>query len=189
MVAEVPIANKHLCMEKDFIILCKEKGYEVIDLSYHHNYNDEAAGALRRDFSPASMSIRVSPDMLIQKPVDGFYKSSFVELKTGNSSVMQMEAFQLLQNKVLEKTLKSPCLYVYRGKLSKDKMIACYAKDIRVSKLVIPNAQKNRYIQPILQNSFEVPLEKREYINGFSNDPYVEVSDLSNWYPVSEYVN
>jgi len=176
-------------MEKDFTSLCKEKGYDVIDLSYHHNYSDEAAEALRRDFSPASMSVRVSPDMLIQKSRDGLYKSSFVELKTGNSSVMQMEAFQLLQNKVLQKTIKTPCLYVYRGKLSDDEMIACYAEDIRVSQLVIPNALKNKFLRPILLRSFEVPLKEREYINGFSNDPYVEVTDLTNWFPVSEYLN
>lgn len=186
---EVAIANKHLQMEKEFALLCKEKGYEVIDLSYHHNYSDETAEALRRDYSPASLSVRVSPDLLIQKESGGLYKSSFVELKTGNSSVMQAEAFQLLQNKVLEKNLKTPCLYIYRGKLSNGKMIACNAEDIRVSKLVIPNASKNKFLRPILLRSFEVPLQERDYINGYSNDPYVEVSDLTNWFPITEYLN
>lgn len=175
-------------MEKEFSEYCKGKGYEVIDLSYHHNCDDETAGALRKDFSPASLAVRVSPDMLIQKSVGGVYKSSFVELKTGNSKVMQMEAYQLLHNKVMEKNLKTPCIYIYRGKVSDYNMIACLSKNIRVSKLVIPNADKNRLIRPILENAFEVPLEEREYIKGYSNDPYVEVSDISNWYPISQYL-
>lgn len=162
----------------------------MIDLSYHHNCDDGTAASLRKDFSPASLSVRVSPDMLIQRNEGGLYKSCFVELKTGNTkNLIQMEAFQLLQNKVLEKNLKTPCLYVYRGKVSENEMIACYAEDIRVSRLVIPNALKNKFIRPILEQSFAVPLEEREYIHGFSNDPYVEVTDLKNWFPITQYLN
>lgn len=176
-------------MEKEFTDLCSKYGYEVIDLSYHHNYSDEKAEVLRRDFSPASLSVRLSPDMMIQKSSDGLYKSSFVELKTGNSRNIQMEAFQLLQNKTLEKTLRTPCIYVYRGKVSNGEMIACFSGNIRVTKLVIPNAPKNKYIKPILIHNFQVPTEERGYIEGYSNDPYVEVTDLSNWYPVNQYLN
>jgi hypothetical protein len=151
-------------MEKDFMSLCNERGYTVVDLSYHHNFSDEAAASLRRDFSPSAMSVRVSPDLLIQKQINGSWKGSFVELKTGNSKVIQMEAFQLLQNKIQSKYLDSKCLYVYRGMVSGGEMIACYADRIRVSKLVIPKATKNGYIKPILEREFSVPTEERGYI-------------------------
>ena len=145
---------------------------------------------LRRDYSPASLSYRVSPDMLIQKQRDGLYKSSYVELKTGNKkTAVQMEAYQLLYNKVMEKNLRTPCIYVYKGTMSNGKMVACYSSEIRVSKLVIPNAQKNKLIRPILLRNYEVPLEERGCIEGFSNDPYVEVTDMSNWRPIYDYIN
>lgn len=188
MIPEVAIASKHVQMEKDFLMFCNQKGFEVADLSYHHNFDDGTAETLRRDFSPSSLSVRTKPDLLIQKSCDGKYKSIFVELKTGNSRNVQMEAFQLLQNKIIERGIKAYCLYVYRGKLSGGKMLACYSDKIRVSKLVIPKAPKNNFIRPILENSFQVPVEERDYIQGFSNDPYVEVTDLSNWLPVSEYI-
>ena len=126
---EVAIAQKHAQMEREFANLCKRRGYEIIDLSYHHNFKDDVANQLRRDFSPVSLAVRVSPDMMVQKEENGMYRTIFVELKTGNSKTMQMEAFQLLQNKILEKNLKAPCLYVYRGRSSDGKIIACFAKD------------------------------------------------------------
>ena len=186
----IAIAEKHSEMESEFTQICKEKGYDVIDLSYHINFEEGKANMLRRDFSPASVSFRVSPDMLIQKMRDGVFKSAYVELKTGNrKGAIQMEAFQLLHNKVLEKNLRTPCIYVYKGTASGGKMMACYSSEIRVSKLVIPNAQKNNLIRPILLRNYEVPLEERGYIEGFSNDAFVEVTDISNWRPLDVYLN
>ena len=40
---EVAIAKKHVEMEKEFSAICKRRGYEIIDLSYHHNYSDAVA--------------------------------------------------------------------------------------------------------------------------------------------------
>ena len=72
----------------------------MIDLSYHLNFEEEKANMLRRDYSPASVSYRVSPDMLIQKMRDGVFHSAYEELKTGHrKGAIQMEAFQLLHNK------------------------------------------------------------------------------------------
>lgn len=144
MAYEVPIAGKHLVMEQDFQQLCNKTGYTIIDLSYHHNADGKTANELRRDSSPVSLSVRLTPDMMIQRKNKDRYDSSYVELKTGNNKrVIQMEAYQLLQNKVLEKYAKASCLYVYRGALSNNEMIACHANKVRVSKLVIPKMAKN----------------------------------------------
>lgn len=187
MIYEVPIANKHLLFEKDFERFCEERGYELVDLSYHHNFKDENASKLRRDFSPASLSIRLNPDLLVQKK---HTNSFFVELKTGNcKNVIQVEAYQLLQNKVKEKYLKTTCLYIYRGELSNNKMIACPAQKIRASKLVIPTTEKNHQVRPILENFYEIPMEEKKPMPSYSNDPYIEISDYSNWLPITEYMN
>ena len=144
MIQEVPIASKHVVFEKDFGKYCDERGYALIDTSYHHNFGDETAAKLRRDSSPASLSIRLAPDLMVQKLKDPTFNSFFVELKTGNTKkVIQCEAYQLLRNKVCEKYLRTPCLYIYRGGLSKNEMIACHANCIRVSKLILPKATKN----------------------------------------------
>lgn len=143
-IQEVPIASEHVRFEKDFSQYCRERGYELLDLSYHHNYGDSIASSLRRDHSPASLSIRLSPDLMVQKLKEPAFNSFFVELKTGNTKkVIQCEAYQLLRNKVCEKYLRTPCIYIYRGGLSKNEMIACHANNVRVSKLILPKATKN----------------------------------------------
>lgn len=138
---EVSIASKHLVFEKDFTELCKQKGYSVIDLSYHHNYDLSTANRLRRDSSPACLSVRVSPDILVLRKNK---ESQYYELKTGNAkNVIHLEAYQLMCNQVRETGMRTPCIYVYRDALSDYKMIACHAKDIRVERLIIPNCSKN----------------------------------------------
>ena len=144
MIPEVPIASPHLRMEKEFEALCKSKGLELVDLSYHHNFGDKPAEMLRRDFSPSSLAVRLSPDLLVQKKKDPSYHSFFAELKTGSKKdCIQAEAYQLLQNKVRERYMGTPCLYVYTGASTDYKMVACWSGDIRVRKLVIPDAEKN----------------------------------------------
>ena len=61
------LAWNHCSFEHEFESLCKDKGYVVVDLSYHHNYKEEVMRELRKDFSPTSLSVRLAPDMMISK--------------------------------------------------------------------------------------------------------------------------
>jgi len=133
---EHPLAYSHLSLEKDFTSLCERFGYRVTDLSYHHNYDTKVIYALRKNPSPVSLSIRLSPDMMISK--DG--ETMFVELKTGRSDdIIRLEAYQLLCNQIREKYFHTPCLYVYRGRYTNGDIISCHAKDIIPKTLVIPD--------------------------------------------------
>ena len=121
------LAYPHVLLEEDFKKLCKEKGYEVIDISYHHNCEEDIMWKLRNNISPVSLSVRLSPDLIVYKDND----SKFYELKTGNASdIIRMEAYQLMLNQIREVHFKTPCVYVYRGKFSNNKMVACHCTDI-----------------------------------------------------------
>lgn len=138
---EHPLASEHLMFEKDFRTLCKEKGYKVIDISYHHNFPNSTLTNLRIDFSPVSLSIRLCPDLIVSKRGD----TKFYELKTGRArDIIRLEAYQLMLNQIREIHFYAPCIYVYRGAFSSGHMIACHAKDIIPEVLVVPDVEKNR---------------------------------------------
>lgn len=180
------LAKPHCYFERDFISLCKESGYKVTDLSYHHNYKPEVMASLRADCSPASLSIRLSPDMMVSKGD----KTFFVELKTGNhEDKIQVEAYQLMLNQIREKYSCVPCLYVYRGDYTHDDTIACYASDIVPNTLVIPNVDKNRYIKPILEEYFTCEKMQKKMGSRFSADAYIEINDLRKWEPIDSFIN
>ena len=165
--------------------MCEERGYKVVDLSYHHQYDSLTKGQLRSDFSPASLSVRLSPDILISKN----NKSVFYELKTGTSEeVIKMEAYQLMLNQIRENHFGTECVYVYRGALTHGDIIACRAKDIIPSLLIIPNDEKNRYIEPILENYFQCDIQKRRVGSLFSGDAFIEVKDLRTWEPIDNFI-
>ena len=92
---ECPTAYGHVNLENAFTSICEKMGYKVVDLSYHHNYQTKVIYALRKDSSPTSLSVRLSPDMMVSKDGNTF----FVELKTGNSDdIIRVEAYQLMCN-------------------------------------------------------------------------------------------
>lgn len=112
---EHPLANEHLIFEKDFERLCKDRGYTITDISYHHNYLQESMNKLRNNPSPVSLSIRLMPDLIVSKGND----TKFYELKTGRAKdIMRMEAYQLMCNQIREIHFHTPCIYVYRGAFS-----------------------------------------------------------------------
>lgn len=186
MVYEHPLAYPHLELEKDFSLMCEEHGYKVVDLSYHHQYDSSTKGKLRGDFSPASLSVRLSPDILVQKE----NTSTFYELKTGNSEdIIKVEAYQLMLNQIRENCFCTECIYVYRGVLTNGDIIACHAKDIVPSALIIPNDEKNRYIEPILEKYFQCEKQKKRIGSMYSGDAYIEVRDLRKWEPIDTFIN
>lgn len=148
------LAWNHCSFEHEFESLCKDKGYVVVDLSYHHNYKEEVMRELRKDSSPTSLSVRLAPDMMISK--EG--KTIFCELKTGRSKdIMRVEAYQLMCNIIKERFLFTPCLYIYRGGFSDNRVIACYSSNIICNELVIPDKEKNKQIEPIIKQFFNCP--------------------------------
>ena len=180
---EHPLAYKHIDLEKEFTSICNDKGYKVIDISYHHNYPEGTMNILRNNISPTSLSIRLSPDLIISKGDD----TLFCELKTGYSTdIMRMEAYQLMLNQIRETQFCTPCLYVYKGAISNNELIACNAKDIIPSVLYIPDVKKNEKIKPILCEYFRCDKKSKKIDAKFSGDAYVEVSDFKNWRPIHE---
>ena len=109
------LASPHVMFEIDFKRLCEEHGYKVIDISYHHNFQEETMKYLRNNSSPVSLSVRLSPDLIVSKGND----TKFYELKTSLSKdIMRMEAYQLMLNQIREVHFKTPCIYAYKGRLS-----------------------------------------------------------------------
>lgn len=95
MESEVYIAQDHINLEHDFAELCLRHGYKVADLSYHHNLPYHTKEILRSSNTHASLSVRLSPDIIIVK--DG--QSLLCELKTGNNkNILRVEAYQLMLN-------------------------------------------------------------------------------------------
>jgi len=179
------LAYPHVIFENDFKRLCEDKGYNVIDISYHHNCEQSTMWKLRNNISPVSLSIRLSPDLIVYKGND----SKFYELKTGNAKdIMRMEAYQLMLNQIRETHFKTPCIYVYRGKFSNYKMIACHSTDIVPQTLVIPDLKKNSQIKLILSDYFECEKIVRKVSPNFSGDAYVEITNTDKWLPVEEYL-
>lgn len=186
MAYEHPLAYPHIDLEKEFAQMCTECGYKVIDLSYHHQYDSTTKRQLRGDFSPASLSIRLSPDILVSNKE----KSVFYELKTGNSeNSIKVEAYQLMLNQIRENCFCVDCIYVYKGAFTNGDIIGCHARDIVPSLLVIPNDEKNKQIEPILENYFQCEVSKKRIGSMYSGDAFIEVTDMKNWEPISTFIN
>ena len=188
MAYEVPIAQEHINLEHDFTELCMRHGYKVADLSYHHNLPHHTANILRSSQTPASLYVRLSPDMLIVK--DG--NSTLCELKTGSrSDQLYVEAYQLMINQVAETQLNVPCLYIYRGDISEGNIVACHAKDICIKELVIPNRKSNEIIQDELMEHFCYPEPTRKDIPlPYSGDPYVVIpaEEIGTWQQIDKFI-
>lgn len=94
---EVAIAYKHTHLETSFVRLCEDRGYDVVDLSYHHNYPESSCDILRKCDTPASLSVRLTPDLFVTKDGGG----ALYELKTGNrQDKVYLEAYQLMMNQI-----------------------------------------------------------------------------------------
>lgn len=174
---EVSIAQDHVNLEHEFTKLCLHNGYKVADLSYHHNLPEHTIRTLRSANDNASLSVRLSPDLFITK--NG--KSMLCELKTGkNKDILRVEAYQLMLNQIGERYLKIPCLYVYCGKITDNRIVACHCSDICVDTLVIPNKKNNGYIEDTLLEYYDGDEGLRSFRRPkidppYSGDPYVEI--------------
>ena len=130
------LAYPHVDFERDLTSTFTKNGFKVTDLSYHHNYKQETMNDLRSNPSPVSLSVRLSPDMMISKKD----KTCFCELKTGRSKdIIRLEAYQLMLNKIREQYFATPVFYFYRGVASDYNIIFCHASSIRENLLVIPD--------------------------------------------------
>lgn len=182
---EHPLANEHIILEKDFENLCKERGYTITDISYHHNYLQESMNNLRNNPSPVSLSIRLMPDLIVSKGND----TKFYELKTGRAKdIMRMEAYQLMCNQIREIHFHTPCIYVYRGAFSNGQTIACHSKDIVPQTLIIPDVKKNEQIKPIIEEYFKCKKRVKKIAPQFSGDAYIEISNAENWVPLDVFI-
>lgn len=182
---EHPLANEHVILEKDFENLCREKGYTITDISYHHNFPQETIRDLKNNPSPVSLSIRLTPDLIVSKDDD----TKFYELKTGNfEDVIKVEAYQLMLNQIRENCFCTECIYVYRGTLTNGDIIACHAKDIVPSALIVPYNDKNKYIEPILEGYFQCKKQRKKMGSLYSGDAYIEVKDLKKWEPIDSFI-
>ena len=178
---EVSIAQDHVNLEHEFTKLCLQKGYSVADLSYHHTLPMHTKKILRDCNAYASLSVRLSPDLFITNGD----KSILCELKTGNNkSLLRVEAYQLMMNRIKECYLQIPCLYIYCGKISDNQMIACYCSDIEADTLVIPDKKSNAMIEESLLEYYDgLPVSRIKVDYPYSGDPYVTIpaSGMKNW--------
>ena len=182
---EHPLASEHLILEKDFKKLCEERGYSITDISYHHNFQKESIYSLQNNPSPVSLSIRLTPDLIVSKDGD----TKFYELKTGRAKdIMRLEAYQLMCNQIREIYFHAPCIYVYSGAFSNGQIIACHAKDIRPETLIIPDVEKNRQIKPIIENFYTCEKKTKKIKPQFSGDAYIEISNKENWVPIDNFI-
>lgn len=158
---------------------CDDYGFAYIDLSYHHNLSDTVSRRLHDDSTPSCLALRTSPDFLLLTEKGSLY----VELKTGGSAdKMFLEAYPLMCNQIREKEMGCPCLYLYNGAFSDYKVIGCYASDIIPDTVVIPDIDKNKSIEGLINQYFSPsPIEKRHVRRGFSGDAHVVLRDLSAW--------
>ena len=136
--------------------------------------------------SPASLSIRLSPDLIVSKGND----TKFYELKTGKArDIIRMEAYQLMLNQIREIYFHTPCIYVYRGEKSKGQIISCHAKDIIPQTLIVPDIKKNEQIKPIIEEHFKCEKRSKKIAPNFSGDAYIEISNTDNWMPIEAFIN
>ena len=184
---EVAIAYKHTHLERAFTQLCEDRGYEVVDVSYHHNFPEDSCDMLRKCDAPASLSIRLNPDLLVIK--DG--QATLYELKTGNrDDKVYLEAYQLMINQIRQTCLNVPCIYVYRGVITDWNMVACPVADIKINSLVIPTRKSNSELKYMLEHHFQCESKEREVKYPYSGDPYVEVTaeEIQKWQPIDNFI-
>ena len=140
---------------------------------------------LRNNSSLVSLSVRLSPDLIVYKRDD----TKFFELKTGKSKdIIRMEAYQLMLNQIREVHFHTPCIYVYCGNMSDNKMIACPSSKIIPSILVIPDVKKNEQVKPIIKEYFKCESIQKKIDPQYSGDAYIEVNDISNWESIDKYI-
>lgn len=170
---EHPFARNHVEFEKEFVELANKKGLDMMDMSYHHLYPDLVKGQLRNNNSPLSLLIRTTPDFICL--TDG----SYYELKTGtNTKHLNVEAYPFMANRIRYKELGIPCVYVYKGAITDNKIVMMTVDFIEPQTLVIPKDEKNDEIKERLKYYFGVFPNKlvcveRERSKIFSNDAYV----------------
>jgi hypothetical protein len=186
-VTEVAIAYPHVAKEKELIEFFKSRGYNCIDISYHHNLPKDSCNQLRKSDTPTSLMYRTMPDFLVCTPSTSFY----AELKVGSSTRnAYLEAFPLAISRLRETSLGLRCVYVYAGVISQGRMVACYSSDIKPSKLVIP--KRNKQIKDLLLNLFpSCPVQEREPSRcDVSGDAFVMIpkEQILQWEPLDLFI-
>lgn len=119
--------------------------------------------------------------------------SLYVELKTGKlKNKICLEAFPLMVNRIHEKSLNVPCLYVYKGAATDNIERCCYASDIQPSRLIIPqNKTKNDNIIDLLKEYYkDIDIQVKKVSDKVSGDAFVEVDGdiVNNWKTLDEVI-
>lgn len=182
---EHPLAREHNALESEFEKICKKNGLDIVDMSYHHLYPDHVKAKLRNNTTPTSLLIRTTPDYICLN------NGTYFELKTGkNQSQLNIEAYPLMCNQIRDKSLKIPCVYVYRGVITDNQIVVCDCKNIKADTLVFPKDEKNDPIKETLQEYFKCIYVERERSRIFSNDAYISIpaEQVQTWTPLSEYL-
>jgi len=184
---EHPFARDHVAFEKEFMEICNKKGLEIIDMSYHHLYPDRIKGILRNNTSPLSLLIRTSPDFIC------LANGEYYELKTGTSTeFLNLEAYPFMVNQIRSKELRIPCVYIYKGAITDNQIVACDCDWIKPQTLVIPKDEKNDGIKETLEDYYggNCVIVYREKSNIFSNDAYVKIDaeQVRMWAGIDEWL-
>ena len=179
-------ASGHVSKEQELEDYFRDKGWEFVDLAYHHALSEKDCQVLRSIDSIPSLYYRTMPDYFITNGKD----SMLVELKVGNSADRAyIEALPLMINQKRETCLLVPTLYVYAGQITEGNMVASPSISIMPNKLVIP--KRNKEISPVLTDYFDCPTEERETARGTSGDAFVIVnkSSVKKWDSIDKFIN
>ena len=184
-IQECELSYDHNRIEKFLRHTLEEKGWDCVDIAYHHNLPEVDGDKLKASDTSASLYYRTMPDMIASKTD----KSMFVELKCSNGNRMYLEALPLAMNQSREVNNGVPCLYAYDGPLSGFNLVATWSREIVPERLIIP--RRNKFIKELLLDHYVCPVEEKEpYRRGVSGDAYVVIpgSDVKQWKPIEEFL-
>lgn len=141
----------HNQVENKIKIYLKDRGFVLIDNSYHHNLEAEQENALKSCNSLTAFQYRTEPDYLVIGNDTCFY----LEIKSGEvkDNEICIEAYPFICSKMKQEYLDTDIFYaVYTNGILKIKSL----KYVKIpEKVIIPKVNKNKKLVPLLKANFK----------------------------------
>ena len=141
----------HNKVENKIKTYLKERGFILIDNSYHHNLKAEEEVVLKSCNNLTAFQYRTEPDYLVVNDNICFY----LEIKSGEvkNNEICIEAYPFICSKMKQEYLDTDILYaIYDKGALKIKSL----KHIKIpDRVIIPKVSKNKLIEPLLKANFK----------------------------------